>query len=237
MISPGKFTASLNDVRKFLKETSLFKADGPHPVGVYSRNFMDVCRSGRHLDIYQAIRDNLDYEFVLKDDSFFQFCRKDRYLRMSYIENPNITCSREDFLKAVILDMDGTEPIDNATLADLVDDEEYEQYLNELEANANLLYIRYDFDEKGYVPLVHSCSHIHIGMRESIRIPLSKVITPLQFVIFSTKLAYPDVWRRYHESSPDKEAASERLRKIKNQNESLDESVWDGIEESELYLS
>lgn len=236
MMSPGKFNSSISEARKLLGELELFKDVGPHPIGTYSAEFKSICRSGHHIDTYNAIRDNLDYEFVLHDDSFFQFCAKDRYLRYCFIENPTFTCSKSEYLQKIFPEIE-KEEIDENLVAELVKEEEYEQFLNESELNANLLYIRYDFDLKGYTPLLHSCSHIHIGMRESVRIPISKAITPLQFVVFCLKLAYPDHWKTYHVQRPDKEPIHEILGSIKQQNLDLTDDLWDEIESSELYLT
>ena len=232
MISVGKFNASLNDAKALLTDLKLFKSFGPKNQGDYSDAFKKVCRSGRHTEIYNTVRDNLDYEIVLADDSFLQFCRGDKYLRMCYIENPNFTCSKEDFLRTIFTDIDENK-IDEM-IADLVSDEEYEQYLNEMEGNANLMFIRYDFDTNGYAPLQHSCSHLHIGMRESVRIPLSIAITPLQFVIFCLRLAYPEQWQKLHK---DKDTLTATLQSIKQQNPNLPSTYWQPEETLDLFIS
>lgn len=235
MISKGKFETSFNDAKKLLQKLALYKDIGPRSVGDYSQAFKKICRSCRHIDIYNAIRDNLDYEFVLSDDSFFQFSFGDKYLRYCYIENPNISYSKKEYLKTILPDLTDEE-IDDDLIADLVKEHEYEQFLNETEINSNLLYVRYDFDVKGYVPLLHSCSHLHIGMRESVRIPLSKALTPRQFVAFCVKLAYPEIWEGFHDQCPDNDPIHHKLQAIKNENPNLGRDYWDEKESSELYL-
>lgn len=236
MISKGKFAASLTEAKNLLEELALFKAIGPRPIGEYSKEFKKTSRTCRHIDVYNVMRDNLDYEFVLHDDSFFQFCVSKNYLRYCFIENPNITYTKREYLKTIFPDLPDEE-INDDTIAELVKEHEYEQFLNETEINSNLLYVRYDFDKKGYVPLLHSCSHLHIGMRESVRIPLSKALTPRQFVAFCVKLAYPEIWEGFHDQCPDNDPIHHKLQAIKNENPVLGKDFWDAMESSELYMT
>lgn len=235
MISIANFRISLKETVKLLKILNLYKDKGPKDVGDYSSAFLKACRTNKHVHIYNTIRENLDYEIVLKDDSFFQFCINDNYLRMSFIENPCFSYSKQDYLKLIFPEIE-EEEITDELINELINENEYEQFLNEQEINSNLLYFRYDFDIKGYKPLLHSCAHIHMNLRESLRIPTSKIVTPLQFVCFCIKQAYNDVWNIYHQNHLENNVIVEELKRIKDQNTDIDNGYWQDIEKHELYL-
>lgn len=52
------------------------------------------------------------------------------------------------------------------------------QFLNEQSLSNQYTVMRYDYDQKGYRPLIHAVSHLHIGFNNNVRIPLNKVISP-----------------------------------------------------------
>lgn len=236
MINESVFNISISESINLLKKINLFKGKGPKNVGDYSDIFKKISRRNKHIEIYNSIRDNLDYEIILNDDSFFQFSKQKNYLRYSYIENPNFNYTKYDFLRISFTDeeiVDFTEEDINS----LIDENEYEQFLNEQEINSNLTYIRYDYDPKGYIPLLHSCSHIHIGLNENFRIPSSLILTPLQFVTFSIKQRYYEIWKFHHESL-EHHIITDNLKTIKNQCLNItDQNIWNDVEKNEIYLA
>ena len=236
MINDSVFNISLTKSIKLLEELKLFKGKGPKNIGDYSSEFKKISRRNKHIEIYNAIRDNLDYEIILYDDSFFQFCRLDNYLRYSYIENPNFKYTKYDYLKFSFED-DEILHFTEQDVDELVDENEFEQFLTEQEINSNLIYIRYDFDKKGYKPLLHSHSHIHIGLNENFRITSSIILTPLQFITFTIKQKYYDVWKTHHDKFEILDF-SEKLSEIKNQCVVIgDQNVWNDIEKNEIHIS
>lgn len=236
MINDSVFNISLTNSINLLTEIKLYKGKGPKNIGNYSDEFKKISRRNKHIEIYNAIRDNLDYEIILNDDSFFQFCRLDNYLRFSYIENPNFKFTKYDYLRFSFTE-DEILDFSEEDVNELVDENEFEQFLNEQEVNSNLTYIRYDYDKKGYKPLLHSQSHIHIGLNENFRIPSSIILTPLQFVTFTIKQRYFDVWKIYHEKFETLEF-SQKLSEIKNQCKIIsDQNIWNNIEKNEIYIS
>jgi len=100
-----------------------------------------------------------------------------------------------------------------------ISEDEFEQYLNEQDLNLKSHVIRYDFSRKGYNPLVHSCSHIHIGMNAQLRIPCSKILTPLRFITF------------------DQNTTPKFVDTANSECKELDETYWADIEKYELFLS
>lgn len=236
MISEAVFNISLKESIKLLKQVNLFKGVGPKNIGEYSDEFRKVCRNNRHIEMYNTIRDNLDYEIVLTDDSFFQLKIEKNYLRFSFIENPNFNYTKYDYLK-ISYPEDDIYSFSEEEISELIDENEFEQFLNEQEINSNLIYVRYDYDIKGHKPLLHSQSHLHIGLNENSRIPASIILTPQQFVTFCIKQSYYDIWKIHHESF-DLIDISNQLFVIKNQCPKItDKKIWDDIEKNEIYIS
>ena len=114
-----------------------------------------------------------------------------------------------------------------------IDENEYEQFRNEQDLDLHSHIIRYDFSDKGYSPLVHSCSHIHIGLNENLRIPCSRVLTPLNFVIFCIKNTYYENWKNFYDSN----RTPDYLKNGKSLCKMLSSDYWQDIEEHELYIT
>lgn len=235
MISEGSFRISLDYSITLLKKMNLYKGIGKKPLGEYSPQFLKISRTNRHTIIHKTAIENLDYEILLSDDSIFQISKKENYLRYCFIQNPTCNFSRLEYIRTIYSDEDLID-IDEETLDNLiteVDENEYEQFLIEQELNLNSTIIRYDFDEKGYKPLLHSCSHVHIGLNENLRIPCSLIISPLKFVIFTIKQVYYDEWKEEFENNTDiikyLEVAKKSCPKMAKN--------WDAIEENDIFLS
>lgn len=235
MINKSTYNISIGESVKFLKEINLFKGVGPKQGNEYSSVFKKASQSNKHIEIYNAIRNNLDYEIVLFDDSFFQFSHNQDYLRFSFIQNPNFSNTKYDYLKILFPELDLYE-LNDDEINSFINENEYEQFLNEQELNLNLVYIRYDFDDNGYKPLLHSCSHIHIGLNESLRIPSSIVLTPLEFVLFSIKQCYYAEWKLYQESFNFTDFVTKRNDSKKICPIITDPNIWSTDEHNELYI-
>ncbi len=234
MISKGSFSISIDDSIAFLKTLGLFKGKGVKNTGEYSSEFLKVCRTNKHTHIYKTAIGNLDYEILLADDSIFQIAQKENYLRYCFIQNPNYSFSKHEFLKMLYPDEELVE-IDEKTLDELIMDineNEYEQFLNEQELNLGATIIRYDYDEHGYKPLLHSCSHMHIGLNENFRLPSSIILTPLKFVLFCIKQLYLDKWSDRHQNDAD---FVSYLATAKKGCPAMQKN-WDKVEENDIYI-
>ena len=235
MINKSVFKISIDESIKHLKGINLFKDIGPNQIGCYSKEFKKVCRGNKHIDIYNCIVKNLDYEIILNDDSFFQFSWDNEYLRYSFIQNPNISFSKTDYLNQVF-SLEEIDEMSDSDLDELVNEDDYEQFLNEQIQNNNPIYIRYDFDRKGYKPLLHSCSHIHFTLSEDMRISSQRIFTPHMFTYLCVKLCYYDSWKSHFELKEQNAIASEIL-DIKNRAFLIsDKDIWNDIEKNEMYL-
>jgi hypothetical protein len=235
MISEATFNISIKHSIKLLKDLKLYKGVGPKNIGEYSDEFKKVCRNNRHVEIYNAIRDYLDYEIILSDESFFQFSFRNDYLRFSFIQNPSFKYTKNDYLK-ICFPEDDLDFLSEDEIEGLINENEYEQFLIEQEINSNLIYVRYEYDKTGYNPLLHSCSHIHIGLNENLRIPSSIILTPLEFVLFSVKQCYYDVWKIYHESLTIGNVAVKLLNSKNRCLPITDHTIWNPIEQNEIYI-
>jgi len=237
MINNSVFKISIGESIELLKEIKLFKSLGPNKIGVYSEEFKKVCRRNKHIEIYKTIISNNDYEILLSDDSIFQFAYEDNYLRFSFVQNPRINATKYDYLKNCFPDEDDLDELSEEEINAMIDENEFEQFLNEQEINSNLIYVRYDYDKKGYNPLLHSCSHLHIGLNENFRIPSSIILTPLEFVFFCIKQCYYNTWKLYHEKTFLDEIIK-KLHASKKQCLSIkDIKIWDTIEQNEIYIA
>jgi hypothetical protein len=229
----GQFNISLETARSFLNDIELYKDKGVKEVGNHSQEIKKVSKSNNYKKIYDCAIRNFDYEFLLKDDSIFQFSFSGDELRYAFIQNPTYYVSKEEYLTQLL----GNEELAQIDSLDelmyLVDENEYEQFLNEQELNSLSNIIRYDATFLGHKPLLHSYAHLHIGMNDSLRIPVSIDLTPLVFVKFCIKNTYYKVWKNEIEKN---ENFQDSLLISKESCSALDGEKWSEIEKAELYL-
>lgn len=197
-IQVGRFFSDYDKTKSLLKilefdvdenialATSLKKSD-------LSQDFIRASVKSDYREIYKIARDTQSYNLLLNSDgSFFQFgYQKDQEgkisdLRYAYFEAPFEQISYEDFL----LQSDLTIEECGAEFY-----EEYTQYITEAELKSSVTPIRYDYSEEQYTELLHPASHIHIGQLNQIRLPLSFVMTPLNFVAFVIRHIYWHKWK------------------------------------------
>ncbi|HDR8143061.1 hypothetical protein CON74_25620 [Bacillus thuringiensis] len=142
-------------------------------------------------DLYKTARDNLDYNFLLNDGSIFQFGYETDPsenivdLRYAFYEAPAIIIPYEEFLHEQGLDI---QECGDAFF------EEYTQYVSESDFKKHITNIRYDFSINQYSALIHPVSHIHIGQDNQIRLPVSFIMTPANFVAFIIRHIYWEKW-------------------------------------------
>ena len=200
----------------------LYKSTGTKDIGNHSSAFKKISRSGNHIEIYQTAIQELDYEILLKDDSIFQFSPT----RYAFIQNPNISVTKEDLLSTVYTpdELMNINEDDYNTLLEGITEIEIEQFKSEQNFNIHAHMIRYDIDAINHKPLQHAYSHLHIGNNDNIRIPCSKLLTPLTFVLFVLKHTYPIKQELYEK----------RLSTYKG--DAVPKKYWDSKEEQELYI-
>ena len=236
MINEATFKISVGESLQLLKEINILKGKGNKNLGDHSTEFKKISRSNRHTDIYKTAILNSDYEILIFDDSIFQFGLNDGVLRYAFIQNPQVFLKKEDFISSIygpdeLLELSEEELVD---LVNSVKEGEYEQFLDEQDINLESHILRYDLDLKGYRPLVHAYSHIHIGLNSNLRLPCSKILTPLQFVIFSIKHTYYSEWKN---AIFENETMESFLHNSKRKCIDVPNSHWIDKEKFELYLT
>lgn len=171
-----------------------------------------------------------DYDFVLKDDSFFQFTYSDspcKNLRFAYYENPFTYASYPDFLQFE-LEL-SYEECGDIFLQD------YEQYVSEAKIKNMVIPFRYDFDEdqKRYKELIHTGSHIHIGHNNEIRFPTKQLLTPLGFSIFVLRNKYPLEYK----SALNDDGLKKIIMNEKNSFKDYNDTLFNVNDKTQLYFS
>jgi hypothetical protein len=233
------YNISYSQITRLLKEMSLFKSKGLKIIN--NEGVSDEFRRASLIEPYsrtfQIALKNFDYDFLLIDDSFFQFQFQEvsgqlPKIRFAYFQSPQKYISFDDFSEQIKAQNDYSAD-ELADIEDLISDE-YEQFLLEQGLNESSTPIRYDVDQENYFPLMHAASHIHIGKGDNVRIPIDKVLTPFQFALFTVKHTYYNQWSL----------------KIKSQNKYLLSAIsnskatcvslppcWEPEEKGELYFT
>ncbi len=231
-MNSSQFNISIYQSIELLKEFKLFKNTGPKPIGKYSNEIKDI-KGDNHISLYRAAIENLDFEILLIDNSIFQFSNIND-IRYAFIQNPNKFVSKEEFIAEIFVDEINTMTAEELKISyELIEESEYEQYLNEQGFNISSNYFRYDVTQMGYKPLLHSYSHLHIGMNENLRIPTSIILTPLKFVLFCIKNTYYDVWKCAIDKMP---GFMQKISNSKTDCKPLNRDFWQTSEKYELYL-
>lgn len=232
MMTIGKFQVSINESVDLLIKMGLFKQRNPIKSSWEYSEFINYAKKNNLFQIHKYIIENHTYDILLKDDSIFQFSMSENYIRYSYIQNPYKWVSKEEYVTQILSDYELVE----GTLADIlrtVNDEEYQQFIDELGINSKANHFRYDYSSAEYEPLVHACSHLHIGINENLRIPVAQVISPLLFVAFCIKHTYYPEWKsKINSADPYLMSV---ISDIKN-SESFHLTNWDEVEKNDLYI-
>lgn len=223
----GKFKSSLDNSASLLKKNALLRLHNQRSKSLLKKN-IEVFRNENIVDIYKLAISNMDYDILLYDESLLQFefikfeeCIKLRYV---YCQFPYDFPTYKTYLKN-----NGYEY--NEVREEFRDD--YEQEVSEAEIKKICIYIRYDYDPLLYVPMVHAASHIHFG-NNTIRIPISRIISPCSFVQFILKHAYYDQWCSLMKNNDFKSEFS----RIKNSCTSLlNSEIFKDLDIKELYLT
>lgn len=192
----------LRKAKRILKASGLFQTQNytkeeMFKPSKFSQDFFqashDLQRNGDYRNLYKVGLTNKDYDILLSDYSFFQFsCESNKdnqkivKCSYSYYEAPSEFQTYEDFLTEIGLSY--------SECGDLFR-QDYEQYLAEAKLKNSVTPLRYDYDESLYDPPVHSLSHLHIGFRNEIRVPIKYFLTPHSFVSFVIRHIYWNKWK------------------------------------------
>ncbi len=225
------FRISVQEAVDLLRLIGLFKTHRLFKdIGSYKEETIEVSKTDDYLKIYDVIVNNKDYDIQLFDDSIFQLSNKDGKCRYAFMQCTREYITREEFMYETFGDGYEVEADLDAFYAMFED--EYEQRRDEQKINTNAVYFRYDTDELGYLPNVHSYAHLHVGLNNSIRIPCSRELTPFAFVLFAVKHVYSQYWKE----AIIKERINENLYSFKKKCNPLEKEHWKEMEKRDLYI-
>lgn len=233
-MNKAKFIISINEAEELLKIFGLYKSKGPKGNGIYSKEYLTISKKNNLVESYKCAIENKDYDFLLQDDSLIQFQMLGEDLRYVFMQNPYKFVSREQYLQELFLPDELLELTKFFNLEEIINENEYEQFLNEQALNSTSNYFRYDCSPVGYFPLVHSYSHIHVGPNNDVRIPTSIILTPRKFTKFCIKNTYYAKWKEYF---VENENFVNDVVKFKKDCITLPSEKWCINEKNELYLS
>lgn len=231
----GKVSASYNDVVSFIDSIGLLKRRNLTKsfnlnFSKFSPDFVQIFQKDDYENIYRTAMENNDFDFLLQDDSFFQFTYSNdgyKLLRYAYYENPFIYESYNVFLNSEL-------GLSEAECGDMFL-KDYEQYVSEAKLKKTITPFRYDYDEniKFYQEMLHTGSHIHIGHNNEIRIPANKILTPLGFSIFVLRNQYP----QYYKLALEEQKFKKMILSEKNAFKECDKKLFGDNDASQLYIS
>ena len=186
-----------------------------------------------YYELYNSVEKNYDYEFRLKDGSFFQMAYIEDGLRYAFLESVSDLMSFEDYYIAEGLSDEQVKSMGEEEY--MVLRECYEAEIDSLKQKLHPLYIRYDYTKRPeeHIPNIHSSSHFHFGWDNNSRIPCAKVLTPEAFVCFSIKMYSPSKWKDMLE----KEIITADDYTFKKLCEDIPSNLWDNKELRDLYMS
>lgn len=224
---------SIKKAYSVLEELKLFKNKFAKN-SLYSNEFLQKSKNSNYIDAYNAAINNLDFDILLTDDSFFQFEERVEKLsngknttvvRFAYFENPYNTISYAEYLQKHGFNID--EIGDELRL-------DYEQDMSEKSLKEEFFTLRYDCSEGTYKKGIHPYSHFHIGFRESFSIPINKHISPLVFVNFVLKSRYYSHWSNQMTSN---DAFSEAYFACKKDLFKVHSNFFSGDDNNELHIT
>jgi len=232
MNAETSFRIGYSKAKSLLKKVDMLLEEnttrGVPPNVSFSKEFIQVSREQNYSQIYTTARRNRDYQILLSDESFFQFSLnlasdgKSAVARYAYYETPF------DLAEVRALDNLHFGISTNWWETELLED----QLRSNLEEKRFFTPIRYDFDLGLFKAELHPASHLHIGFANEIRIPVSKVLSPLAFTCFVLRHIYRPIWKDNRHLNEVTQAYND----IKSTCIDLEQSYFPDIEKRDLYL-
>lgn len=217
------------DVVSFLNKLGVFQENAFSPEAHYAKSVREIARTGSQWEIMSAIWNTHSYDLLLTDNSIFQFHKEQEDMRYCFMQNPKVKVSWEEYLHTNNCAIEDLEPEELELLRgcyDNGDDDSCYRIVN------NPVYFRYDLSGSQYREGLHPYSHLHIGLHNEIRLPISKILTPEMFAQFAIKMAYPELWKEKMDDSK----IVEFNRTVKKACEDLPKEKWSEIDKYDLFL-
>ena len=229
-MNDNSFKIRINtEAARFLDTIGLLKSNiFKLPKKIARENF-EYGRSSDYKTIFNRLTQTSAYDFLLNDDSIFQFQKQGEDYRYLFMQSFRRKVSFPDFLCNLDIDVATLNSSDYNYLYS-----HYEQGIDEslFDFTSNPIYIRYDVSHVQYKEGTHPYSHMHIGLNNELRIPLSLLLTPEMFVLFCVKMVYPEVWIKFMSENQ----VREMMASFKSKCEKVDGAFWSSVDMQELYL-
>lgn len=195
-----------------------------HDHFVLTADIVSELRAMSYINQWSASRQNEWFHIEMEDLSIFSFT-EGATSSYSYLQCPLDVPSYRSYLNQ--------QGLEYSTQNRREQLENYQMLLETAGVKPHLTPIRYDLDPHGYRTGVHPLAHIHIGMDNSVRIGLRKKMTPLAFVLFVMRQAYPESWARLlqHREVENVE------KKIRTECDDVDDDRWREHDRLELHLA
>ncbi|ELY8226438.1 DUF2290 domain-containing protein [Enterococcus faecalis] len=200
----SKLLISYKSSLKILRDTGLLKTENTtrafdFSFSKFSTDFVNCFMDSDYEEIFKVSMQNGDYDILLNDDSFFQFSCENTSggvekgnIRYAYYEKTRDYKTYSEFLTD--LDFNYSD-VGEEFLG------YYEQYISEAKLKTSVTPIRYDYDIKNFKSVSHPISHFHIGFNNEIRLPVDKIILPVDFVMFILQNVYPAVFKKCYDEN------------------------------------
>lgn len=215
-------------VVNFLKRMELFKQENYLPEKHYTDTVKKISRVGTHKQIYDEICETYSFDIMLSDGSIFQFHKDGNNYRYCFMQSPKVKFSWDEYLHKNDLKEDELTEEESYLYRSCYDNDEEDSF----RYVENPIYIRYDVSGKEYCECSHPYSHLHIGLYNELRIPVSIILTPEQFTEFSVKMTYRELWKEKY----DKREIYEFHKQVKRGCESVDDRYWSKDDKLDLFI-
>lgn len=217
------------DAVRLLDEVGLLKLNCYIPDDHYSEGSKEIAMDNDYNKTFDAIQRTYSFDILLKDDSIYQLHKSGDDYRYLFMQSYRYKISFDEYVAKYCED--------NVAVTDDEKDILYEIYEVGDDENCyaerkNPIYIRYDVSGSQYSEGIHPYSHLHIGIGNDIRIPLSIILSPEMFILFSIKMTYPEKWKIVCNHN----AVREIMNTFKSKCEKVDNKYWSEIDMKDLFI-
>lgn len=191
-MTEAKILTSIQSIPNYLNTIGInyelkFKAKDISPSKFSNEYYFQSNNSTCYEKIYTVALEHNDYDILIVDDqSFFQFSaeknKKNEINKIRYAFFP--TYKPIQVYKEISEQFAKDQPLD----------EIISYSLSLSDNNPYVCPVRYDYSVLEYKEHIHPVAHLHIGFNNDIRIPVSKILKPCQFVDFIIKYFYKNAW-------------------------------------------
>lgn len=217
------------DVVSFLKKMENLQESCFDPNDHYSSRVREIARAGSHYEILTEIWNTHSYDFLLNDESIFQFHKFGKNLRYCFMQNPRVKVSWEAFLEKDNVKEEELTPEDLEIYSALYENGDDESCYEHIEYP---VYLRYDLSVEQYQECFHPYSHLHVGLHNEIRFPISRELTPEMFAQIAIKMTYPELWREKIE----KNEILESFKTVKKGCIEVPKKNWSELDKCDLFF-